>query len=54
VGEAVTVDQYRSVIQETFDTETGAPLESFTLSDPTGDIGGGAGTLVTLGEVTFP
>jgi len=54
VGEAVTVDQYRSVIQETFDTETGVGLESFELTEPTSDIGGGAGTLVTLGEVTFP
>lgn len=54
VGEAVTVDQYRSVIQETFDPETGVSLETFVLSMPTGDLGGGVGTLVTLGDVNFP
>lgn len=54
VGEAVTEDQYRSVIQSTFDTETGAELSTFTLSAPAGDLGGNAGELVVLGTVTYP
>jgi len=54
VGVAVTQDQYRSVIQNTFDTETGASLDTFTLDSPAGSLGGNPGELVILGAVNFP
>jgi len=53
VGEVVTTDQYRAAIQNTFDTETGAPLDTFSLNIPISDLGGVAGTLVTFGSVSF-
>lgn len=53
VGEPLTEDKYRATIQNTFDTQSGEELDTFTLSTPTGDIGGGAGELPTLGNVSF-
>lgn len=54
VGETLTQDKYRAIIQETFDTETGDSLESFTLSSPAGNIGGNPGELPVYGGSTFP
>jgi len=53
VGEAVTQDQYRAVIQQTYDTDTGVELDTFTLTSPAGNLGGNPGELVVMGTVSF-
>ena len=52
--QSITEDKYRSAIQNTQDTNTGAFIDSFTLSTPTGDITIATGEIATLGAVTFP
>ena len=53
VGENITEDNYRAVIQNTLDSETGEKVISFTLSTPTTDISISSGQLGILGTVTF-
>lgn len=47
-------DKYRSVIINTFDTETGDTLLSFILSTPSGDITISTDEIGVLGTVSFP
>lgn len=54
IGDDLTSDAYRSAIKNTVDLETGAQVQSFTLSTPTGDVAISAGQIATLGTVTFP
>jgi uncharacterized phage protein gp47/JayE len=54
VGEPLTENQYIAAIQTTIDPQTGSRVQSFTLSSPSGDIGGGTGEYPVLGAVTFP
>lgn len=53
VGETITEDQYRCVIQATIDSETGETLQDFTLNLPVGDIVINTGELAALGTVNF-
>ncbi|MCK5590606.1 MAG: baseplate J/gp47 family protein [Candidatus Pacebacteria bacterium] len=53
VGEDVTADKYKSIIQTTIDTETGEELESFTVNAPVGNITIAADEIALLGGVTF-
>jgi uncharacterized phage protein gp47/JayE len=53
VGESLKSDAYRSVIYQTRD-ESGAQVESFSLSSPSGDVAIGTGEIAKLGEFTFP
>ena len=54
VGVNIQEDAYRAAIQNTIDTETGDRVTDFTLSTPSGDIVIGAGSIGTLGVVTYP
>lgn len=49
----VSEDKYKAAIIQTQDTETGAFLESFTLSSPSGDITISDGEIAGLGTVAF-
>lgn len=53
VSVALTEIEYTTAIKNTIDPETGSLVQTFTLSAPSGDIGGGAGELPTLGAVNF-
>jgi len=53
VGQNVTSDEYRSAIINTIDPESGAKLQSFTLTTPNGDIVVAADEIPILGTVTF-
>jgi len=52
VGENVTSDSYRSVIFNTVDTSNGARVETFVLSNPSGDILVSDGEIAILGNVS--
>lgn len=54
VGEAITQDDYRCAILNTIDPQTGNGVDSFTLSSPVGDVGGGAGEYPVISAVNFP
>lgn len=47
-------EAYRAAIFNTVDIETGAVVQSFTLSDPTNDIPIASGSIGVLGTVTYP
>jgi len=49
----MTEDKYRSAIIQSFDSDTGNQLESFTLSTPTGDVSSALGTVLLKGDVIF-
>lgn len=53
LGTNITEDDYRCAIKETYDTERNAPLASFTLTSPSGDITVALDELPFLGDVTF-
>lgn len=53
VGVNITEEKYIAAIQNTID-ETGAGVDSFTLSTPTGDITIASDEIGTLGGVTYP
>lgn len=53
VGENVLEDAYRSVIFNTVDTSNGDRVESFDLTEPSGDIPISEGEVPTLGNVTI-
>jgi uncharacterized phage protein gp47/JayE len=53
VSESIPELLYSSVLINTID-DTGSRLQSFTLSDPTGDISIASGELALLGDVTYP
>ena len=50
--QTITEDSYKAAISNTID-DTGASLESFTLSDPSGDIVNGSAGIAFLGEVNY-
>ena len=50
----VDEDKYRAVIINTFDSDTGDTLETFTLSLPAGDVSISTGEIGVLGVITFP
>ena len=50
----VDEDKYRAAIINTFDSDTGDTLETFTLSLPAGDVSISAGEIGVLGVITFP
>jgi uncharacterized phage protein gp47/JayE len=52
-GTDITEDQYRCAINDTFDSERGEALQSFTLSTPSGTISIGDDEMPYLGTVTF-
>lgn len=54
VGFDITVDQYRSAIQNTIDEENGDRIQSFVLSSPSGTINVASNEIAVLGAVTFP
>ena len=54
VGVDIEEDAYRAAIFNTVDTITGALVESFTLSTPSGDITIASGEIGTLGTITYP
>ncbi len=54
VGVDVQEDAYRAAIINTVDIDTGARVESFALSAPSGNIVIGNGEIATLGAVVFP
>lgn len=54
VGVNIQEDAYRAAIQNTIDTENGSRVVDFNLSAPGGDIVIGAGSIGTLGTVTYP
>lgn len=54
VGVNIAEDAYRSAIFNTIDTETGAVLDTFTLTSPSGTITIASGEIGTLGNVTYP
>ncbi len=54
VATDIVEDAYRSAIFSTIDTETGQPVTSFTLTNPTGTISVATGVISTLGPVTYP
>lgn len=53
VSQNVAEDGYRSVIWQTLNPETGQFVESFVLSNPTGDIAIASGQLALLGTITW-
>jgi len=53
VGVDITKEKYSAAIQNTIDN-TGAGVDSFTLSSPTGDITISSGEIGTLGNVVYP
>lgn len=53
VGGDITVDAYRSVINNTVDMQTGATVTAFALTTPTVAVVINAGQLATLGVVTI-
>lgn len=53
VGTDILEDAYRSAVQNTIDTDTGASVTSFELSSPSGDIAINSGELAILGTVSF-
>ena len=52
-GANITQNEYRAVIQNTVDPDTGDTVDSFTLSNPVGDVNVGSTQIATLGAVTF-
>lgn len=54
VSTTLVQDAYRSAIFQTIDPATGRFVQSFTLSEPTGDITITEGQLAILGHITFP
>ena len=52
-GVSITQAEYENVLLNTVDTTTGAPLDSYTLTVPSGTITITSGQLGTLGNVTF-
>jgi len=54
VGEDVTADDYRCVINSTIDPATGTSPTGFTLTTPTGTISVADNELPVLGNVTYP
>ena len=52
-GVDITEEEYTNVLLNTVETTTGAILESYVLSTPSGDITIASGELGTLGNVTF-
>lgn len=53
VGENLTEDAYRSAIFRTINPETGEFVQSFSLSEPVGDVTIGSGELPSLGTITY-
>ncbi len=53
VGQDILEDVYKSVIQNTVDTETGDTISSFALSAPSGAVTINSGELGILGAVSF-
>jgi len=54
VGNPITQDEYRAVIQTTIDPDTGDRVESFGLTTPTGSLGGGVNEYCLVSAVNFP
>lgn len=54
VGNPITQDEYRAVIQTTIDPDTGDRVESFTLTSPVGNQGGGTSEYCLVAAVNFP
>lgn len=54
VGNPITQDEYRAVIQTTIDPDTGDRVESFALTAPVGDQGGGTSEYCLVAAVNFP
>lgn len=54
VGEAITEDEYRAAIQTTVDPDTGDRVETFALSAPVADVGGGTSEYCVIAAVNFP
>lgn len=54
VGKDLTENEYKAVIQNTIDTETGDFVSSFTLLTPSGDVSVAAGEIPTKGTVSTP
>ena len=52
-GVDITEEEYTNILLNTVDTTTGAILESYVLTAPSGDITIASGELGTLGNVTF-
>jgi len=53
VGQDLTENEYKSVIQTTIDPENGEPLQSFTLTSPVGDIVVTSSQIALLGTVIY-
>jgi len=53
VGETITQDQYRTAIQNSYDSETGQILRSFVLTSLTGDLTSNYNEILTLGDITY-
>ena len=53
-GVNISEDKYRAAIINTVDPSTGDTLESFTLSNPTGDISVSTNGIGILGSITYP
>lgn len=54
IGIDIDEDAYRSAVFNTVDTVTGAVVQTFTLSVPSGDIAIDTGEIGTLGNVVYP
>ena len=54
VGVTIDEDKYRAAIANTVDTSTGDVINSFSLSDPVGDVIISAGEIGILDVVTYP
>ena len=54
IGVSIDSDAYRSAIFNTVDVANGDVVTTFTLSAPVGDVPIAAGSIGTLGGVTFP
>jgi uncharacterized phage protein gp47/JayE len=53
IGATITQDQYRTAIQNSFDSETGQGVSSFTLSTPTSSQTSAYNEILTLGNITY-
>lgn len=53
VGLTLTKDEYRAIIKQTTSLESGEQVQSFTLSEPVGDIAVASNEIPVLGSITF-